>query len=221
LKPVYGVAASFASKVDNMEELKSTYELFQAEMDPSNHSIYYYGEQMILEEKLDGPEIQLELLIHNGKVVFHCFSSEYSPKREWLVFPVSLSESQKAEMLDLAIKTIHAIGLTNGVVHIEMFYSSRGAQIIEVNNRLSRGFLPRRFSHQLLFGEKLTDYFADVIFLALGVEPPAYNRTVSPLSIAIFLENPTATGWETEGPCAVFFGPSPTNSLQQGLQQKS
>jgi len=121
-------------------------------------------------------------------------------------------------MLDLAVKTVHAIGLTNGVVHIEMFYTPNGAQLIEVNNRLSRGFLPRRFTHQLLFGEKLTDYFADVIYLALGLEPPAFKRTIPPLSIAIFLENPTANGWETEGPCSIFFDASPSNSLAEGIR---
>ena len=76
-------------------------------------------------------------------------------------------------------------------------------------------------SHQLLFGERLTDYFADVIFLALGLEPPSYSRTIPPLNIAIFLQNPSANGWETEGPCAVYFGSSPQDSLNQGLQPKS
>jgi len=221
LKPVFGVAASFASKVENMDELKKLYKQFQDEMDPSNHSIYWYGEQMILEEMLEGTEIQLEMLVHKGKIVFHCFSSQYSTHRDWLVFPVNLTEQQKDELFNLAAKTVHAIGLTHGVVHIEMFYTPKGPQMIELNNRLSRGFLPRRFTHQLLFGEKLTDYFADVIYLALGMEPPAYNRTIPPLSIAIFLENPSANGWETEGPCSIFFGADPSSSLEQGLQYQA
>jgi len=220
LKPVYGVAASYASKVTSLEHLKEVYKDFQKQMNPTDHqnSIYYYGSQMILEEMLDGPEIQLELMLYKGELVFHCFSSEYSPKRQWLVYPVNLTQSQKDELLSLAYSTVKAIGLSNGVVHIEMFYSSKkGAQIIEVNNRLSRGFLPSRFSHQLLFGEKHTDYFGSVIMLALGLKPPTHERTVPPLNLAIFLDNPSLTGWETEGGCSVFFGASPKECLDEGI----
>jgi len=216
LKPVFGVAASFAAKAKSLDQLKELYRTFQKEMDPNDRMIYNFGTQMILEEMLDGSEIQLEMMVHRGQVVFSCFSSEYSAKREWLVFPVNLTEADKASLLDLAVKTVKSIGLTDGVVHIEMFNSSKGPQVIEVNNRLSRGFLPRRFTHQLLFGEKLTDYFASVIFLALGEKPPAKDRLVPPISIAIFLDEPSLTGWETDGGCAIFFGPSPQDSLHQG-----
>jgi len=86
LKPVYGVAASFAAKATSLNQLKQLYREFQKEMDPATRSIYNFGQEMILEEQLDGPEIQLELMVHDGKIVFHCFSSEYAPKREWLSF---------------------------------------------------------------------------------------------------------------------------------------
>jgi len=192
-------------------------------MKPSekSNSIYYYGSEMIVEEVLQGAEIQIELLVHKGKVVFHCFSSEYSPTRDYLVFPVNLTESQKEEMLDLAIKTVSAVGISNGVVHVEMFYTNQGAQLIEVNNRLSRGFLPRRFTHQLLFGEHLVDYFGSVVYLALGLDPPIHPRIIPPLNLAIFLEDPSLTGWETEGACAVFFGSSPNEALQEGFHWRS
>jgi biotin carboxylase len=217
LKPVFGVAASFAAKATSLPQLKELYRSFQKEMDPNDRVIYNFGTEMIVEEVLDGSEIQLELMIHEGEVVFHCFSSEYSAKRDWLVFPVNLTEPEKGRLLDLAVRTVKAIGLTNGVVHIEMFNSSKGPQVIEVNNRLSRGFLPRRFTHQLLFGERLTDYFGSVIFLALGEKPPVKARQVAPVSIAIFLDHPSLTGWETECDCAIFFGPTPADSLSQGV----
>jgi predicted ATP-grasp superfamily ATP-dependent carboligase len=218
LKPVFGVAASFAAKATTLPQLKELYRSFQKDMDPNDRFIYNFGTQMIVEEVIDGSEIQLELMIHGGEVVFHCFSSEYSSRRDWLVFPVNLTEPEKARLLDLAVRTVKAIGLTNGVVHIEMFNSTKGPQVIEVNNRLSRGFLPRRFTHQLLFGERLTDYFGSVIFLALGERPPAKERQMAPVSIAIFLDHPSLTGWETECDCAIFFGPSPADSLSQGVE---
>eukprot|EP01116_Phalansterium_solitarium_P009206 TRINITY_DN23264_c0_g1_i1.p1 TRINITY_DN23264_c0_g1~~TRINITY_DN23264_c0_g1_i1.p1 ORF type:complete len:487 (-),score=115.79 TRINITY_DN23264_c0_g1_i1:518-1978(-) len=221
LKPVWGVAASFSNKVSSPEDLRQTFFDNQAHMSPeiSGHSIYHYGSQMILEGKLGGTEIQLELMLYNGSVIYHCFSSEYDASRRWLVFPVNLTQEAQDELLKLATDTVLAIGLSNGVVHIEMFYSEEGgAQLIEVNNRLSRGFLPAAFLHQLGFGEQLTDYFASVVFLSLGMEPPIYPREEAPISMAIFPDRPSKTGWETQGPCAVFIAPTPFEALQQGLR---
>lgn len=71
-----------------------------------------------------------------------------------------------------------------------------------------------------MFGDKLTDYFASVIYLALGKKPPTYQREIPPFSISIFLDNPSLSGWETEGGCAIFFGPSPKDCLDQGIAWK-
>lgn len=58
-------------------------------------------------------------------------------------------------------------------MHLEMFYSpSKGPQLIEINNRLSRGFLALHPIHQLAFGERLADYWASVMYLSMGLKPP-------------------------------------------------
>jgi predicted ATP-grasp superfamily ATP-dependent carboligase len=220
LKPNFGVAAMFSARVDSLAQLVTEYRNATSQMIPDKETIYFYGTQMVLEELIFGAEVQVEFLLYKGKIVYHCFSSEYSPTRDFLVFPVNLTETQKQEMYDLASKTIHAIGLTDGAVHIEMFYTSTGPQIIEVNNRLSRGFLPMRFSHQLLFGGKLTDYFASVLFIALGYPPPVFERKDAPLHMSVFLDSPSKTGWETEGGCAAFFAPSTEEAIEAGRQWK-
>ena len=114
-----------------------------------------------------GSELQLELMLQNGSLVYHCFSSQYSPSREWLVFPVNFTATEKESLLSLATRTLKAVGyvccccccccdccccfrcrrfvfvfiamlmslpfrrrLTDGVVHMEMFYSpTKGPQV--------------------------------------------------------------------------------------------
>lgn len=50
-----------------------------------------------------------------------------------------------------------------------MFYSpTQGAQLIEINNRLSRGFLALQPSHQLFLGEKLAGTLQYDGWLAVG-----------------------------------------------------
>ena len=45
-------------------------------------------------------------------------------------------------------------------------------QVVEVNNRLSRGFLPQSFWHQLLFGRASIDYYGAVFALSVGQVRP-------------------------------------------------
>jgi biotin carboxylase len=231
IKPVYGVQATFAAKVNNMGELEATYERFQKEIDATHHPIYHYGSDMILEQLLSGPEIQLEIMLQRGKPVYHCFSSQYSPSRDSLHFPSKLTPDEKEALLDASTRMLQAVGLTDGVVHLELFMDPvMGAQVIEVNNRLSRGFLPQDFSHQLAFGEQSADYYASVFALALGETPAFVHRGGPPLHMAIFLDKPSVEwwktdpkdapnrGWEAEGMCGVFVGSTPEEAFQSGQE---
>ena len=106
---------------------------------------------MVLESLLGGPEYQLELMLQGGRLVFHCLSSRFSAPRDTLVFPSAAAPARRAALLAAAESTAAALGLTEGVVHVELFDDpTAGAVVIEVNNRLSRGFLPQSFLHQVL-----------------------------------------------------------------------
>lgn len=71
---------------------------------------------------MKGSEVQLELVLLNGEVVAHSFSSEYSERRDILSFPPALPPKAQDELLELATDTVKAINLTHGLVHIELFY---------------------------------------------------------------------------------------------------
>jgi hypothetical protein len=51
-----------------MAELESTYKRFQEQIDEVHHPIYHYGKEMILEQLLGGPEVQLEIMLKDGQV---------------------------------------------------------------------------------------------------------------------------------------------------------
>jgi len=228
LKPVFGVQATFAAKVSDEDELIDTLRDFQARIDTEHHPIYHYGRQMILESLMKGSEVQLELLLLEGEVVSHSFSSEYSERRDILSFPPALPPKAQDQLLELATETVKAIKLTHGVVHIELFYDRElGPQVVEVNNRLTRGFLGQKFFHQLLFGQPIIDYYGSTFTLALGIVPLWYARDQPILHIAVGLDEPSSEwwhvdpkdapnrGWERQGACAVFVGYNASHALEQ------
>ena len=145
--------ATFTARVDSAPELEATFRRFQANFDAEQHPIYHHGTEMVLESLLGGPEYQLELMLRGGRTVFHCFSSRYSAQRDALVFPAVVAPARRAALLAAAEGTAAALGLSEGVVHVELFDDpAAGAVVIEVNNRLSRGLLPQSFVHQVPAG---------------------------------------------------------------------
>lgn len=50
--------------------------------------------------------------------------------------PSTLSPEKQAELIDMATVSLAALGLTHGVQHTELKYTSRGARLLEVNPRM-------------------------------------------------------------------------------------
>jgi hypothetical protein len=199
LKPVYGVQATFSAKVADEEELVETLRDFQARIDTEHHPIYHYGRDMLVESLMKGSELQLELILNEGEVVAFSFSSEYSERRDVLSFPPTLSTERQNGLLELAKKTVEAIGLTHGAVHIELFdHVEFGPQIVEVNNRLTRGFLAHNFFHQLLFGVPVLDFYGSVFMVALGHNPLLRDRNTTLWHIAVSLDTPSTEWWHVD-----------------------
>ena len=53
--------------------------------------------------------------------------------------PSTLPDSQQAELVTMAERCLTAMGLTHGVQHVELKYTSRGPRLIEVNPRMGGG----------------------------------------------------------------------------------
>jgi hypothetical protein len=136
--------------VDNFAQLNKTFHEFQRFFDAERHTINHPGPEMVLESLLCGPEVQLELMLRDGHIVFHSFSSHLSPARDALFFPAALSLERRAALLEAAAAAAAALGLREGVVHADLFDDPKhGAVVIEIENSLSRGFLPQSFLHQV------------------------------------------------------------------------
>jgi len=124
---------------------------------------------MLLEQYLDGPEVDIDVVMSNGKWCYAAVSDN-GPTLEpyfnetWAVCPSLLPKEQQAALKDLAIKSIEAIGFTSGVFHVECKMTSTGPQLIEVNARMGGG--PVRECNLRTWGVDLVE---ETIFLALGI----------------------------------------------------
>jgi len=183
LKPVSGAASLGVMKVLSMEDLKRCFKETTEELRTlvvSSGALVKSASDgvdaantidmtMLLEQYLDGPEVDIDIVMSNGKWRYAAVTDN-GPTQEpyfnetWGVCPSVLPKDQQAALKDLAVKSVEAIGFTSGVFHVECKLTSTGPQLIEVNARMGGG--PVRECNLRTWGVDLVE---ETIFLALGI----------------------------------------------------
>lgn len=144
VKPEFGASALGCVRVDNVESLPGVYSLVRSVVGPEGDGIFRAGNDLLLEEYLDGVEFDVDLVMHDGRCVFSSVSqnwptNEPSFQETGLHCPPDHSRKAVRGLVDLVVQTVQAFGLTRGVLHVEGKCTSRGPRIIEVNARMGGG----------------------------------------------------------------------------------
>jgi len=166
IKPTSCVLSLGVTRVDNREELYTAYKkvtddmrnMFGKNMSLSDSSMMsiedaddgecsagsWIKQVLMMEEYLDGPEVDVDLILSNGVPVFGAVTDNWPTFEPYFQetgsnCPSILPRNQQEELLDLGIKSCHALGLRMGVFHVEAKYTSRGARLLEVNPRMGGG----------------------------------------------------------------------------------
>ncbi len=141
VKPAYGAGSAFVMKVNDEEELRESYEYIKKEMSPKVESALNDGLGVFVEEYIDGDEVDLDILIQNGKIKFCAISDNGQTKEPFFIettrtTPSNLPTKNQAELLTMADETLEKLGILNGCVHFEAKSTARGPVPIEINLRL-------------------------------------------------------------------------------------
>jgi hypothetical protein len=137
VKPEFGAAAMGTVRVDDLESLPSIYTLVRSVARPEGHTIFRAGNDLLLEEYLDGVEFDIDLVMHEGSCIFSSVSqnwptAEPSFQETGLHCPVDHDKREVRRLVDLVVRTVQAFGLHRGVLHVEGKCTSRGPRIVEV-----------------------------------------------------------------------------------------
>ncbi|KOP67321.1 carboxylate--amine ligase [Bacillus sp. FJAT-18019] len=114
--------------MDLIVEFKVTYLDFQVR------------DEYLIEEYLEGPEFSVELFLREGEVIFSAVTEKITSPLPYFVeivhtLPTPSYVDQEQEIVQTAVKALHAIGIMSGPSHVEVKLTSKGARIIEVNGR--------------------------------------------------------------------------------------
>lgn len=141
VKPAFGAASAFVVKVDNEEELRESYNSIKKDISPKAESALNDGLDIFVEEYIDGDEVDLDILVQNGKIKFCAISDNGQTKEPFFIettrmTPSSLPQKNQTELLVLADEALEKLGILNGCVHFEAKYTAQGPIPLEINLRL-------------------------------------------------------------------------------------
>jgi len=140
--------------------------------------------EFILEEYIDGPEFGVEIVMQDGKVLFSSVM-DASKQKDSIFFqgtgrscPSSQPPSIQESTVDHCCAAVKALGLTTGVLDIDVRYSrAHGPRVLEVNPRMGGGSVD--VMHRLAHGIDLV-HLGLSIFLGIGVADEVAARESCP-----------------------------------------
>ncbi|MDX6768896.1 MAG: ATP-grasp domain-containing protein [Elusimicrobiota bacterium] len=142
LKPQLGAAAIGPMRINSLDDALAVYDKVVAVVRPEVDEIFKQGTDLQLETYLDGQEYDIDVTMIGGRVTAATITDNKPTREPYFQATGSVSPSrgmtraQQREAIDQAVKAAQVLGLTDGVLHIEGKYTSRGPRIIEANGRM-------------------------------------------------------------------------------------
>ncbi|MFB8440434.1 acetyl-CoA carboxylase biotin carboxylase subunit family protein [Streptomyces niveus] len=152
LKPAAYAASIGVSRVTRSEELPGAFDFAQAGAELSRESA-----AVLVEEYLHGPEISVECATYRGTTTAVAVTRKTlgpAPYFEEIAHSVDANDPLLVQVGPVAASAVRALGLTDGIQHVEMRLTDAGPRLIEVNARLAG------------------DLIGQLVHLATGVDLP-------------------------------------------------
>jgi len=160
IKPIAGAGSMGVCRVDTEEELRRIYAKVVADMGRAvvtSGALVYAPESgetggsskafdvvMMMEQYLDGPEVDVDVVLSDGRAVYAEVTDNWPTIEPYFQevganCPSVLTRTQQDELIQLSVAATLSLGFTCGVFHVESKYTSQGARLIEVNCRYEAG----------------------------------------------------------------------------------
>jgi len=141
IKPAFGSSSAYVVKVEDKEQLLETYRYIKKNISISTESSLVEGLDVFAEEYIVGDEVDIDIVLQNGKIKFYSISDNYQTKEPFFIetgqsIPSSLSNKNQRELIEMAEVNLEKIGVQNAVIHFEAKSTIDGPVPIEINLRM-------------------------------------------------------------------------------------
>ncbi len=141
IKPVYGSSSAFVIKIESKRKLEESYKYIKRSLSSNIESALSDGMEIMVEEYIDGDEVDIDILMQNGRMKFGAISDNSVTREPFFVetgrsTPSNLPEKDQEELMNMADEIMEKLGVQNGCIHLEAKMSSKGPIPIEANLRM-------------------------------------------------------------------------------------
>ena len=184
VKPEFGANARGCVRVDTLESLPGVYSLVRDLVTVDKELMFRAGNDLLLEEYLDGVEFDVDLVMHQGKCAFASVSQNWPTlepafQETGLHCPPDHDHKAVSRLVEFCVATAQAFGLGEGVLHIEAKVTSRGPRIVEVNARMGGGRI-----FEIVRAVWGVDLIEELLANCVGL-PPVVNASRKPRAAAV------------------------------------
>lgn len=170
IKPIYGATSAFVVRVNNRQEFEETYDYVKQNIKSYWLAPEWQNLEFLVEEYFDGDEVDIDMLLQNGKIKFHSISDNFNKSRDRFFVdsgqsvPSALPIDGQRALLDLAEEILEKLGIQDACIHLEAKLSKGEAIPIEVNMRMGGDYI-----HSYLEAAWGVDFVEYSALIALGV----------------------------------------------------
>ncbi|MFA7170730.1 MAG: ATP-grasp domain-containing protein [Candidatus Paceibacterota bacterium] len=141
IKPSYGTSSAFVVKVERPSDLCGKYEYVKNSISEQVESALSNGRQIMVEEYIDGSEVDIDVLVQNGIIKFYSISDNSATKEPFFVetgrlTPSNLPDDDQENIIATVEETLEKTGVRSGCIHFEAKLTKRGTVPIEANLRM-------------------------------------------------------------------------------------
>ncbi len=134
---------------------------------------------VVIEPFVDGTEHSAEVLIWQGKTSVLCVGQKVKSLLPYRVdvsvqYPAELTSAQQRRVSDMCHRAVTALGLTQGVAHVEFAYTKEGPVLFELGARSGGGHTP-----QIAFHVSGVNEFVESCRMACGMAPLQFTPTAT------------------------------------------
>ena len=180
IKPSFGSSSAFVVKSETPEELIASYQYIMNSISKTVESALSDGMQIMVEEYIDGDEVDIDIIMQNGRMKFFGISDNTKTKEPFFIetdrfTPSNLPKKDQESLVVMADEVLEKLGIQNGCIHFEAKATKTGPVPIEVNVRMGGDEIYS--SVKLAFG---VDLIENAVKVAIGQHIDKINLLESP-----------------------------------------
>ncbi len=135
------------------------------------------GSDVVIEQCVEGSEHSAEALIWQGKTSLLCIGQKIKSLLPYRVdvsvqYPAQLTAAQETTAADMCNRAVIALGLTQGMAHVEFGYTDKGPVLFELGARCGGGHTP-----QIAYHVSGVNEFVEACHMACGATPKQFAPT--------------------------------------------